>query len=523
VTSINRCFVSRVRRVKCGEEKPECQRCLKFDIKCDGYIPLLEDLKSATSNRNILPRTKKPSRISPNILVPISVSPIENEKEKRYFDLFRAQTSFEIMPPHDSFSIRQMVLQACYSDTSLKRAVIALGALDKTAETTLHFNKLSLDNGAQLASANEHHRFALEEYTKAVTNMRSGDTLKNVRTALLSVLLIFCFEAWNGNMEMAVRQIQNGVQIIQEWKSTIKDADKTPDFMSPAPNIVEHDLIRIFGRLVIQMSYFYHSGGGDLLTLYVNQGREFLDSMPRFFTTIGESVSYHQAIYKRSTLFFSSFSVLPPPNSEIAIGLVSEQKFTDAKALQWIEAFEPLYKAFESGYSICESRLVRTVKAQILIAHIIISTFFSDQTVYDEYSDMFAEIATLLEEALALQLVIGKSRPTNYSLAGRAVSTLWVTGVRCRDRTIRQKAIALLLKYPRREGVWDSLFCAKIIEFVMGLEEQYLEDGYVPGWARIPAVRWESDLEKRTAALICEQRISGSSDQVVMKTKTITW
>jgi hypothetical protein len=450
--------------------------------------------------------------------------PVGNEQENRYFNLFCAQTSFEIMPSHDAFSTRQMVLQACYSDASLKHAVIALAALDKTAETTIDFSRLSLDNGSQFTRANEHHQFSLEEYTKAVANMRTGNTLNDVRTTLISILLIFCFEAWNGNMDMAVRQIQNGVRIIQEWKSTIRDADKTPEGMSPAPHVVEHDLIRIYGRLVIQLSFFYHTLGGDLLTLYVNQEREFLDSMPTFFTTIEESLRYHQALFKRGTLFFSSFISDPPPlHSEIAIELVSEQKFTSTKSLQWLKAFDPMYKAFASGYSICESRMVRTYKAQILVAYIVVSTFFSDQTVYDKYRDMFAEITSLIEEALALQPVVGKSNPTNYSLAGRAVSTLWITGVRCRDRSIRRKSIVLLLKYPRREGVWDSLFSAKIIEFVMELEEQHLEDDYVPEWARISSIRWESDLEKRTAALICEQRTSSSSQDAVIKTKTITW
>lgn len=83
--------------------------------------------------------------------------------------------------------------------------------------------------------------------------------------------------------------------------------------------------------------------------------------------------------------------------------------------------------------------------------------------------------------------------------------------------------MGLLLKYPRREGVFDTLFCAKMIEFIIEIEELFLEGDYVPGWARISSIRWESDLERRTAALICEQRVSSFSDEVVTKTKTITW
>lgn len=136
---------------------------------------------------------------------------------------------------------------------------------------------------------------------------------------------------------------------------------------------------------------------------------------------------------------------------------------------------------------------------------------------------MFSEIVDLLEQSLEMQPVSGRSRPTNYSPAGRAVSTLWITGIRCREKTIRRKTIELLLKYPRREGVWDGLFSAKIMKFVMDLEEQYLENDYVPGWARISAIRWDAGLEKRAATLICKQRVSSSSDEVVTRTRTIIW
>ena len=498
-------------------------------MKCDGYLPTIKQLKEEASNRGILPRIKKTSTTgSPNLLVPISAATVVTPQEQRYFDLFCGQTSFEIMPEHDTFATRQMLLQACYSDKSLKHAVVALGALDKTAETTRDFNRLSLDNvpKAMMATANEHHRFALEEYTKAVAEMKTGVT-KDVRSALLSILLIFIFEAWNGNMAMAIRQIHNGIRILQEWKSTIKGADKTPEGMSPAPNIIEHDLFRIYGRLAIQVTYFFNedfSDVGSLGAVWNNLGREYLDSMPASFTTIAEATNFHQAVFKRGVLFFSVYISDPAsPNSALAAGLASEQQYTAAKAAQWLKAFEPLYQAFKSGYSMCEGRLVRTAKAHILCAHLVVCTVFSNQMVYDTYNHIFAEVVSLLEESLAMQPAYGRSRPTNYSLAGRAVAVLWITGVRCRDKAIRRKVIELLIKYPRREGVWDGLFVAKIVKFIMDLEEQYIEDDIVPGWARIATLRWDSNLEKRTAALSCEQRISSSSDKVVRKTGIIVW
>lgn len=459
------------------------------------------------------------------MLVPVSVSPVKNEKEHRYFDLFCARTGYEIMPSHDSGSIRQMLLQACYSDSSIKHAIVCLGALDKTAETTLEFSKLSLDNAAKSTRANEHHRFALEEYTKAVASMRTRGPMRDVRSTLLSVLLIFCFETWNGNMEMAVRQVHTGVRILQEWKSAFKDADMALEGKSPAPHIVEDDLITIFCRFVVQLSFLAATQTQPLRELYVtSRSRDFLNSMPKSFTEVPVAQRYHQAINRRITLLFAPFLANPPsPDSELAATYHPETKFTAERARHWIQAFEPLYKTFAAGYDTYEGRLVRTSKIQIIVIWIVVFNFFEEQTKFDEFNEHFAEIINIAEEAIAMPPVLGKRNPTNYSIGGRAISTLWITGIRCRDKLIRRKALALLLKYPRREGVWDSLFSAKMIEFMMELEEQYLEGDYIPGWARISALRWETDLEKRTAALSFEQRISPSSDEVVIRTKTINW
>jgi hypothetical protein len=124
---------------------------------------------------------------------------------------------------------------------------------------------------------------------------------------------------------------------------------------------------------------------------------------------------------------------------------------------------------------------VRTTKTQIMIANLISRILFSDQTEYDSYNATFSEIVSLLTEVLELQPVVGESRPMNHSLASRVVSTLWIRGIRCRHKVIRRNIIELLVKYPRREVLWDGLFFAYIIKFVMDHQEQYLESDKVVG------------------------------------------
>jgi hypothetical protein len=63
---------------------------------------------------------------------------------------------------------------------------------------------------------------------------------------------------------------------------------------------------------------------------------------------------------------------------------------------------------------------------------------------------------------------------------------------RCRDPLIRRRAISLLRKCDRTEGVWNSFLTSKVAQRVVDIEEAGLENvrscDDVPGWVRISNV-----------------------------------
>jgi hypothetical protein len=140
-----------------------------------------------------------------------------------------------------------------------------------------------------------------------------------------------------------------------------------------------------------------------------------------------------------------------------------------------------------------------------------------DEAKFDDYVDDFVEITDLAEYVL---MNSESSRPS-FLLDTNVVIPLLVTGHKCRDRSIRRRAIYMMLKYPRREGVWDSYVCGKLAEWVMDLEEQHLEEGRVPAWARIGGVtaHWE---ERPEPVLKCVQRISEQSEEVVIRSRLVS-
>jgi hypothetical protein len=111
-----------------------------------------------------------------------------------------------------------------------------------------------------------------------------------------------------------------------------------------------------------------------------------------------------------------------------------------------------------------------------------------------------------------------------FSFDSYAVIPLYVTGHKCRDHATRKKAISLLLTYPRREGVWDSIFAGKMTLWAMEVEEEFADEhGNVPSWARIRGMSYENDGQDRTAVLTCEQRMTPLSEVLVTRRREITW
>lgn len=120
------CFTCRARHVKCGEEKPTCQRCCDVGRPCGGYKALNKGYTSTL-------------RLYPAVLP--SLMPVQNAVERRYFNYFRQYTISDLAG-YDSKSYfwNYIVLQTCHASPAVLHAALALGALQEhtySGSTTL--------------------------------------------------------------------------------------------------------------------------------------------------------------------------------------------------------------------------------------------------------------------------------------------------------------------------------------------------------------------------------------------------
>jgi hypothetical protein len=254
----------RIRRVKCDESKPTCIRCKNFGISCEGYGGTQAGRSRSQGQKprtDAIPPTPTVPKGQPQILPRPSNLLLQNEEDKQYFAFFRDQTVSVIVPFYVCEQWRRLALQSSNSPI-IHHAIIAMGALHKT------FIKqdpgLSLVVGASFASLDErqthHHQNAISHYGKALKLMKNAaDTRsQDLRITLIASLLIISFETFHGNIHLADAQIQIALELICQWKTSYPTGQPlTITELSPAPNIIEHELLQSFAQLEIQsMTYF---------------------------------------------------------------------------------------------------------------------------------------------------------------------------------------------------------------------------------------------------------------------------
>lgn len=311
-------------------------------------------LSSSTGNRILIPRAARPSQ---QLICQPSTSLFNTEREQRYFTLFSEKVAADISPYFSASAWSRMILQVCASELSFRHAAVALGALGKTFEAIQTgrsqsseglSSRLGAFEGAIGAAKHKrrwppqkdkeaavHHQHALEEYDKAIKQMRAdiSGTKHNIRTALITCVVIICFESLHGNYESATAQLRSGIALVQDWKRSHQDTLKHPQgFSSPTPYIIEDFLIQLFGRLEIQAMSFVDFRPVECHLDLKAEGKDVINAMPECFISINQARVSLDLIMRRMMHFTASLNYFKASYAQYKISSRS------SKSMRWIDS-----------------------------------------------------------------------------------------------------------------------------------------------------------------------------------------
>ncbi|CZR55417.1 uncharacterized protein PAC_05304 [Phialocephala subalpina] len=573
------CVTCKRRRVKCDETKPRCNRCKRFGTECEGYSDVSAPVRRKPAV--ILPWNKK-SMLLPKLdrgrEQPVVVHKsagvsvwsyrgheldrhsneptfiysqpsidllFQADSEYAYFTAFKERAAPELSGYFDTKVWNRTILQMCHQEDFARHAVIALGALHTTMEMVQNADEPPSTEKQRRLGQN-HHQVALQYYGKALELLRrQPQHTPGLRVILLSCLLTTCFENYIGNQDNALAAAQKGVEVLNEhvasidWCNTVEDLAKMRNFTQLLDDD-DNDLLSTFARLGASIIMFdnYRRAKRKILPLQLVRLPPFPE-LPVRFRNVREARMYCDMLTKKALMWkdanlhresFSNFDFGEPDPSFQAIKREQFAKRAQAEfqdcvrgKAQWRVAFQSTFQASRMhagskdflGASIL---MIQYVTSQ-LMTHLPGQNY---ETYYDKFHDNSVLVIDLAEQLLE-RYPVTRSKKAIYTFDDGVIHGLFLVAYRCRDGTARRRAIQLLVKHPRREGLWDSAMAATTVSWLINQEEEGLVNGFVPEAARLRIVKLDPRLAERKVILRCSKLDNGLRERVELSEVTLTW
>lgn len=261
--------VFRIRKVKCDEARPACQRCVSTGRFCDGYGVW-------GGGSQALVRSK------PNTAVPVPLafglaSELGSE-ERQYFDWFRNQTTVKLAASYLSVFWKSLLFQAGTNEPAVLHACLALSSAQKR-ETVFFGARPEDDSGLD-----QQERFSIRHYVKAIGYLSPKLSVRDKtsrRVTLITCAVFISFELLRGHFETAQAHYENGLKAMEELQM-LERRDDGIYYSRAGSELVEDHIFETFARYHFQNELFKLFGPGPNLPLKVFDDRphQFLSINP---------------------------------------------------------------------------------------------------------------------------------------------------------------------------------------------------------------------------------------------------
>lgn len=191
-------LIHRIRRVKCDETKPSCNRCTSTKRKCDGYSSTSQAETRPVSHSEIL---------RPSLTLDVS----SNALERRTFDFFRFRTVPCVSGYFNDSLWDRIILQVSHSEPVVRHAINALGAQHE--ENVL---RRAAKRSGTAVSLDARTSFPAAQYSKALTGLRNILKKDNVpmNVVLICSLAFIHFEALRECFVATLLHTENAIRLL---------------------------------------------------------------------------------------------------------------------------------------------------------------------------------------------------------------------------------------------------------------------------------------------------------------------
>ncbi|KAF1947789.1 hypothetical protein EJ02DRAFT_507602 [Clathrospora elynae] len=513
------CETCRTRRVKCDETKPACTRCTKTSRICGGYKDIFKSRSTspaaaaAAAYRNpsflVVPQPSRQSTIPRNPSTSLSSEPQEN----RSFHYFKTHTLPRWTEFFESELWSQQVLQLSHSEPAIKHGILALSNLHERLEGTHAQGTIVPSNDpalVQYMQAVRHSNTLLSaQQHQHQEKAKGGET--GINKILMVCIIFTSFENLAGNYQAANMHLCNGLRILEQHKRTLLPT-------AAAAAVAQDAIGNVLFRFDLQaMTFSDHSSPYS----YKLEKAPECPRIPHRYAN--NSAARDDLVGLLRCLLWASGNADRDPRAREQSAWVGVY----VQLMAALEEWESRFTVYVADYLPSSERGDDKVRAGNTLLEIygIITRIIAAveggggegakrEMIWDGFLGEFERVVELAAEMLpALRArnytrrlplspktssssVLSKDKNQSNSPSSTQhtadkhntyprifspsfelspILPLFICATRCRDPHIRRRALALLLNYQRREGVWDSLGAGMAASSCIKYEEGLLD------------------------------------------------
>ncbi|KAF2790351.1 hypothetical protein K505DRAFT_364812 [Melanomma pulvis-pyrius CBS 109.77] len=468
------CRTCKTRKVKCGEERPACHKCVSTGRVCDGYgIWGGGGFRQGPCSTTAGPITCKLESQLVNTS-PVSIlSGTKIKEEQVYLEWFKCRTVSKLPGAFPSDFWEVFLLQASSSEPAILHAVLALSSAHK--RSVLHSGLERVD-----VPPDPQEQFMLHHYSKAITRLRphlSSQSRTSARVALVTCLVFITLEYFRGHYKAGQTHLWNGLKLLREVEAN----GRAMVVLSPNPESLDDWIIDSYARLQAQDDFF---GKHARNLRFVLQDPTTSDQN-RLFQNAGQARRHLERlvddiIYLKDR--YADYDDADPPNE-----LSEKQRSLQADLAAWLKKCK-----LSADIPPTQRRPLDTLAYRLLgiyhaAAEIMVAVIHipHDEAIFDAHTSSFLSI---INQAIDInRLVTAAHRlhkfPDESEMSTSITDLGWIpplffTALKCRHHRVRMQAIKLLSYALHKEGVWDASLTVSLVREVVRVEEGVFYQGF---------------------------------------------
>ncbi|KAK9425232.1 putative Zn(2)-C6 fungal-type domain-containing protein [Seiridium unicorne] len=396
------------------------------------------------------------------------------EEEKMGFEFFCKCPSLKISGTFKSKFWDHLLIQASVLEPVIFHAAVAVGSAYRIYLQKLHARVLG-NTATQSAVAQDQHLFKLQQYNKAIRELNSiltkGD-IHSIRAAAMTCLLFVCLEMMNGQQEMMESHYRYAIILMQRLQRHQMGGHKS--------SLADEYLKEAFARLTMQLNLLGQNlPEMDRVDTMFEGDHGF--TIPPQFDSIRSARQALEALTTSVLKLRDRADALEPDLSLMPPDLIQWQANLQTTMSAWRATYQSSMKTVFADCSIHDHLGLRIFKIYYTMASIILGTCLSHrrEITFDAFTPGFASLISQVEDIWKIvgYLEHDTSLPSmsgigpSFSIEMGTFPALYYTALKCRNPSLRRRAIFLILRSPHAELIWSGPLLGRIASKVMALEE----------------------------------------------------